>query len=333
MANKQYAWLDALKGFGIMCVVLGHTASPYGKLAKFIFSFHMPLFFFIAGTTFNYEKYKHSFPLFIQKKAKRLLVPYFTCGVIFFLVWLTFDCPKPFVNTPFSAIAGLFFKTSLDYIYGIGAINKVTYLAGITPIGPLWFLPCLFVTEVIFFYYNTMKSPVAKAFFWVAVPSAGYLIGKLIFLPFSIDISFIAVIFVWLGAFSRRAGSSQPFKLATVVVLFTTYVVLYMNSNLSMNNREYHNFILAILCAACATVILYMCFSMCDKFIFEDNLLVVAGKNSLTILCFHEFIKNYTFGSSWLFYSPLIMMAYLLLVCLIISFLLKRCVFLRSVFI
>ena len=48
--------LDYLKGIGIFLVVLGHTillqnalSTKYVILARFIYSFHMPLFFIASG--------------------------------------------------------------------------------------------------------------------------------------------------------------------------------------------------------------------------------------------------------------------------------------------
>jgi fucose 4-O-acetylase-like acetyltransferase len=38
--------IDFIKSIGILLVVLGHINSPFGK---FIYSFHMPLFFIISG--------------------------------------------------------------------------------------------------------------------------------------------------------------------------------------------------------------------------------------------------------------------------------------------
>ena len=41
-------WIDNLKGFGILLVVIGHTV-PREGLGQWIYAFHMPLFFFISG--------------------------------------------------------------------------------------------------------------------------------------------------------------------------------------------------------------------------------------------------------------------------------------------
>lgn len=68
-------WIDALKGIGIMLVVLGHHSLP-AALDTYIFSFHMPLFFFISGFLFDFGKYSKSGANFVKGKFRSLLLPY-----------------------------------------------------------------------------------------------------------------------------------------------------------------------------------------------------------------------------------------------------------------
>ena len=42
---KREEWVDTLKGIGILLVIVGHTNSPF---FKYIYYFHMPLFFMIS---------------------------------------------------------------------------------------------------------------------------------------------------------------------------------------------------------------------------------------------------------------------------------------------
>lgn len=65
-------WIDALKGFGIMLVVFAHYSLPVA-LDTYIFSFHMPLFFFISGFLLNFVKYAESATDFIKGDSNPLL--------------------------------------------------------------------------------------------------------------------------------------------------------------------------------------------------------------------------------------------------------------------
>lgn len=60
-SGKRYSWIDILYTMGIVLVVLGHShpsdwtvyaGTFLEEVIKFIYSFHMPLFFFIAGFLF-----------------------------------------------------------------------------------------------------------------------------------------------------------------------------------------------------------------------------------------------------------------------------------------
>lgn len=48
MAVERQDWIDVAKGLGMVLVVLGHMSIPKG-LEQFIYSFHVPLFFFVSG--------------------------------------------------------------------------------------------------------------------------------------------------------------------------------------------------------------------------------------------------------------------------------------------
>ncbi len=75
MENKLL-WVDNFKNLGILAVILGHIASPLGG---FIFSFHMPLFFIVAGF---FIKFDLTFKEFVSKDFKRLVIPYFIFSVV-----------------------------------------------------------------------------------------------------------------------------------------------------------------------------------------------------------------------------------------------------------
>ncbi|MHA5065625.1 acyltransferase family protein [Cetobacterium somerae] len=90
--KKYYREFTMLKGIGILLVLLGHSFSFTGfdlmennkinlYIFKTIYSFHMPLFFLIAG--FFANNYKNNLnKKFYLTKIKRLLIPYVFINII-----------------------------------------------------------------------------------------------------------------------------------------------------------------------------------------------------------------------------------------------------------
>lgn len=89
--GERYKTIDILRGIAITLVVLGHAIIIFPvnlhevPWCSFVFtwlsSVHMPLFFVISGfcySTVNLSNYG----AYIVKKAKRLLVPYFSIGIL-----------------------------------------------------------------------------------------------------------------------------------------------------------------------------------------------------------------------------------------------------------
>ena len=75
--NKgRVRWLDTARCIGIFLVILGHISfgTVFGYSVKnWIYSFHMPLFFFLAGLTHKEMNFAGS----IKKAARQLLLPKF----------------------------------------------------------------------------------------------------------------------------------------------------------------------------------------------------------------------------------------------------------------
>lgn len=76
MEKQRLDYLDLAKGIAIFFVVFGHTGENLAS--KFVYSFHMPLFFFLSGISLSLsriENYK-----FVGRKIINLLVPFLILG-------------------------------------------------------------------------------------------------------------------------------------------------------------------------------------------------------------------------------------------------------------
>ncbi len=79
MGSKRLDWIDIAKGIAIILVIVGHTVPNPSPLRHAIFSFHMPVFFILAGYTFRPKPWRE----LLSGSVSRLLVPY----VVLALAW------------------------------------------------------------------------------------------------------------------------------------------------------------------------------------------------------------------------------------------------------
>lgn len=146
--NRQMVILTL---FAMTLVVIGHSdITPDFKnlwIYKWVYSFHMPLFFFISGFLFcltmpSGRLKATSMGSFIKKKAIRLLIPFLFINTIIFIVKSTFISDVTLMQHPVS----LNLKSMIDATF-------------FYPMGFMWFLPALFSIFVIAFpLCKTLKT-------------------------------------------------------------------------------------------------------------------------------------------------------------------------------
>ncbi len=186
MSRQRKNWIDAIKGIGIILVVIGHVFENQFAY-DWIYSFHMPLFFFAAGVTFS-EK-----PVFatIKRRIFTVLVPYLFFGILTALYGCLIE--SRFRGTSSSipdALLGLVFG-QYDTLY----FNV-----------PLWFLTCFFVVTV---FYNLLCRLGRKQTAWTV--SGIMMIIQLLVpmpqLPWGLDRAFIYMFFMALGHIFADSGA------------------------------------------------------------------------------------------------------------------------------
>ncbi|MBQ9945242.1 MAG: acyltransferase family protein [Clostridia bacterium] len=138
MEKKRIDYLDILKFFGILFIYVGHFLGNAGHLYKFVFEFHVPLFFFLSGCTENLSK-DTSIIKSIYKKFKGILVPFYVFSVvsIVFAV-LIYGEDLSFVKEALIATLK-------------GSVRNEYFASS------LWFLSCLFVVCVMFRFMKLFR--------------------------------------------------------------------------------------------------------------------------------------------------------------------------------
>jgi fucose 4-O-acetylase-like acetyltransferase len=243
--SKRIEYLDIAKGIGILLVVLGHNDFEVISLfvQRLIYSFHMPLFFFLSGYFINTGT---PFIDFVKKRFNALIKPYlFT---IFLIYFTSISFEKMGFNTAITR--------TIKSLYGSGH-----YLDWVQ----LWFLPHLFVVSLYAFLFIAVVSklrnrwvtwgillvtlaiavPFLNAFFPfpISILGKGY---ELFGLPFSLDLVLVTGFFFILGNEVRQVTTEKTFD-SWLLLAATGGIVLLLNIlfpyEIDFNVRQYDSFL------------------------------------------------------------------------------------------
>lgn len=82
-SNMAYrvAWLDVARAIGIYAIYLGHFGEEAGPAYRFVFQFHVPLFFFLSGCAETYNKEEAVFGN-LKRNVKTILLPAYFFAVL-----------------------------------------------------------------------------------------------------------------------------------------------------------------------------------------------------------------------------------------------------------
>lgn len=279
--KRRIFWIDAAKAIGIFCIVFGHVLQT-GILNKAVYTFHVPLFFFLSGVVFHYEEY--DFLQLAKKQAKVLLYPYY--------IWAAFS-----IVVYFSM--GHFIGESLAGHMGY-SLPETIYLSliGYSPTNrPLWFLPCLYVMQLLLLCCIRLEAMLQKKQFFrcVVIVICIFFAGLYSYfphykIPFAIDKAVALFPFIYSGYIVRKreganeAGKKQCFS-AITFLLFGLIIGIALNSQLDYRNLILGNPIFFYISAvACVIGICGIC-----KCLRANKVLSYVGKNTMPILVLHKF--------------------------------------------
>lgn len=168
-------FIDNLKGFGILCVILGHIANPF---SSFIYLWHMPLFFFIGGFFIN----TNSNNLEFIKKNTKLIKIYIIFGLLGIGTEMIKDVALNRDIETLQLIYGLLFYMDYEHLQNSYALV-------------LWFLPSLFFARIFAFFILKYSKILNIPYIITIILILKYNIK----IPFVIDIGIIASIFTIFG--------------------------------------------------------------------------------------------------------------------------------------
>lgn len=132
LKKDRVEWIDTAKFFGMFFIMIHHIGYIPEYISAVYSPFILPVFFFASG----YVDKRTDFKTYIKKKALTLLLPWFIYGLLMSVV---------------AAVSG-------------GGISSLPTEIGrmflqVRDYGDkLWFIPCLFVSSVIFFFIGKLNK-------------------------------------------------------------------------------------------------------------------------------------------------------------------------------
>lgn len=253
LVRERERWADILKGIGAILVVIGHLVLYEGYAKIYIYSFHMPLFFFISGYLYHQEK---NFKTFLKRKVKNLLVPYFLFAFISILV--TYFLEGIYLSK--SEILATYF-----FVNGSFAFNS-----------SLWFLIIMFFT-LIFFYIIRKSIKIEKPIFAlittiILLVICVFLNIKQIKLYFGLEIVPHALLVFYLGylyklnkvkinkVINKVLHNNIVFIFQVCILLIISFYLSLLNGRVNMSTSIYNNYFLYLV-AAIISIYVYVLIS------------------------------------------------------------------------
>jgi fucose 4-O-acetylase-like acetyltransferase len=209
MNNQRETWVDYAKAIGIILVVYGHVArglhnsqitmnEHFYKLAdNFVYSFHMPLFFFLSGLYFVKSFNKRTAKEFAFSKIDTLVYPY--------ILW--------------SLIQGITEAKLSTYTNGTVTYAEVFALLW-EPRAQFWFLYALALiflfSAIIYRYVKINKTSTFLLMSFLLLIGKGYF-------PFTLYTNYIFTYLIYfaLGMFFQERNIKTKLRKTSIVVCIT----------------------------------------------------------------------------------------------------------------
>lgn len=273
--------IDKAKGLAILLVMLGHINSPLGGV---IYSFHVPMFFFLAGL---FIKIGYSWKEYLKKGLDRLIIPFLIFGAIGFLATLVKNVLLHRPIEPFSeSLAGLLYWADSMHMHHYGFT--------------LWFLPALFWGRTLVFFgvkyiywHPAILMAVATVIAWLA--------AHYVTLPFGLDKALVALPWILMGYLFYQNRERWLTVNWPYIFFLTLFIALFVYlgglPHLDLATKNMGNPLQSI--PYSVAVIFLLTWSLYKFNHYTGywtkrylNVLIQFGQNSMLVLVLHVYTNN-----------------------------------------
>ena len=302
VAKQRDVTFDIMKGIGILLMFVGHFQNV-GWLHQIIYSYHMPMFFLIAGyfsKSIGAMKSANGAegggrivfsPIF--KYFQRLVVPAF----VVYALLIVYLIPWAVVKQDWSNVmAGL-----IRMIWLSGDEPLITQYGEIY-VGIIWFLPALFWAKSIHYLLTGLNKwgmlGIACVLSFGAVIANSYMP----YLPWCLYQGLIALPFVAIGWWVKQEGLNKWF----VIVSIIAWIIAILFSDMEMYTCDMKCWPIDVLGGCGGAICLYYV----SKWIgihakWITTVLAQIGICSLAVICMHEFFDWSDIANTICIHTPL----------------------------
>ena len=293
--KRRIEYIDIAKGIGIILVVAGHLLDKENELHRFIYAFHMSLFFVLSGLLLEEDRKSSDFGSIIWKQ-KKLMRQYFMYSGIF---WV-FDC-----------IIRVIILSELEVSQLVWDAYKTITLYGIDV---LWFIPTLCVAKiyahVLLKQLSVVKGSVVSVAFFLCV----VIIGKYLTMETASQSILRLVLYFPIIAFVRPLGmicflfaghilqlivrkgmcficNNSLYKLISITVLFSITLFCGKKNNIvDIHFIVFGNPLMTLVAGVSGSLMIILLSQTLERIEGIKKLLQIYGRNSLFIMAIHQYL-------------------------------------------
>lgn len=278
-------WIDNAKGIAILLVIIGHVSVGLQGLLDFdfVYGIHLVSFFLLSGYTLKKRDITREY---INQKFSRLMVPYFvTCFAIIFADIINYGIQNQ--NFAIKSITGIISKDLLRSFFASGSITNFGSMELGTRIGAIWFFPALFFSylfvQIVINRYEK-KEVAGIILFFLAI--FAYISARFIWLPFSIQSSMMASIFLYIGYLLRENQTLNKIKRYHYIIALVILAlgIKFKYSYMGFVRADCNDLLVSTVVGIAGFILIYGL-----SILYKGCVLEFIGKRSLVILCTHLF--------------------------------------------
>ena len=285
--KERFDYLDVSRGIVIILMLIGHSGAP-SLVIQAISGFHMPFFFILSGYLYNHDKYNQlGIKQLIKKKWKAYVIPYFVLSFINLIINIPVELVK-------GLRGGVLLTSTVHHIFWIfyswGSASRTPNCT------PLWFLLCLFITSIFFYYLLTIKSISLQIVICVFAVVFDVILCKLRVpqLPWHIDIALLGVVFMYIGFKIKELKIMEriEYRLSFIIISnILGFYCIFTNPTIEINPNIINNVVLLYVGSISTTFSILL---LCKYYVKRCAFLEYLGKNTIPIMGFNYAINTYS---------------------------------------